>query len=68
MITLILYLAVILAIATVYLVAMGMTRYHCTTCATCGQPTARLSTDGQYECDGCVEQRLSAAAPRRGYR
>lgn len=59
---------VVLAIAVVFVVAMQMTRYNGTSCATCGQPTARLSTDGQYECDMCVEQRLNAAVPRRGYR
>lgn len=32
----------------------------------CGQPGAYLRSDGSYECDDCVEKRLSGKAPKGG--
>lgn len=29
----------------------------------CGRPATRLASDGQFECDGCIEARLGGKAP-----
>lgn len=60
---LLVYAAVILAIALVFLVSDWLTQPITPRCE-CGQPARQIWSDGQMVCSDCAERLLSGKAPR----